>query len=302
MSRRFRWAPTPSGPLHLGNLFSMLLTWLDARVAGGEVLLRIDDLDSTRARPEFVQEIFRVVESLGLDWQLGPRSFEDFETGFSQKRSQGFYAAAFEEALACAPELFFACSCSRKDLSADLVYPGTCRSRGLPLVSDGTVTWRVRSELLPESARALGDVVLFRKERLFAYQWVSLQEDLRWKVTDIHRGEDLRSSTELQLGLAFALSSRGLHQYDAFSRVRFIHHPLILDGEKKLSKSEGAQAVGRWLGHPEKIFSAFLKWMGAQETGSVRTASDLLAWYRSSKADGFTPSFSARFQLSQLMD
>ncbi|MBU6375497.1 MAG: hypothetical protein KGQ59_05835, partial [Bdellovibrionales bacterium] len=91
-SRRFRWAPTPSGPLHLGNLFSILLTWLEARECSGEILLRIDDLDSTRARPEFVKEIFSVLKELDLDWDLGPQSFEEFERQYSQILSQDFYA------------------------------------------------------------------------------------------------------------------------------------------------------------------------------------------------------------------
>jgi glutamyl/glutaminyl-tRNA synthetase len=280
----------------------MLLTWLDARVAGGELLLRIDDLDSTRARPDFVREIFRVMESLDLDWNLGPHSFEEFEAQFSQKRSQDFYSAAFEEARAAAPELFYACSCSRKDLPSDSAYPGTCRSRGLPLAADGSVSWRVRSDLLPDSARTLGDVILFRKERLFAYQWVSLQEDLRWRITDIHRGEDLRSSTEFQLALSVALAERGLSQYLPFTRTQFIHHPLILGGDKKLSKSEGAQAAARWLDHPERIFAGFLKWIGWQDSGEVRTSRGLLALYRSRKVNGIDPSFSAQFQLFQLMD
>jgi len=280
----------------------MLLTWLDCRVTGGELLLRIDDLDSTRARPDFVREIFRVTESLGLDWDLGPRSFEDFESSFSQKLSQGFYAAKFETARACAPELFYACSCSRKDLPAGSVYPGTCRSRGLPLVSDGTVAWRIRSDLLPDFARRLGDVVLFRKERIFAYHWVSLQEDLRWKITDIHRGEDLKSSTELQLGLAHALSGRGLQDYEAFMQTHFLHHSLILEGQKKLSKSEGAQAASHWLGDPERLFRMFLKWIGWSEAGVPRTPQDLFDLYSSRVANGMTPSFSSHLQLVQLMD
>jgi glutamyl-tRNA synthetase len=280
----------------------MLLTWLDARTAGGELLLRIDDLDSTRARPDFIREIFRVVETLDLDWDLGPRSFEEFEAQFSQKLSQEFYSAAFEEARAAAPELFYGCVCSRKDLPADGIYPGTCRSRGLPLAADGSLSWRVRSDLLPESAGTLGDVILFRKERLFAYQWVSLQEDLRWRITDIHRGEDLRSSTDLQLGLAVALAQRGLRQYDAFTRVQFIHHPLILGGEKKLSKSEGAQAVAHWLTQPDKIFGGFLKWVGWHDAGKMRSAQELLAVYSSRKTNGIDPSFSSQFQLSELMD
>ena len=301
--RRFRWAPTPSGPLHLGNLFSMILAWLDCRVSGGELLLRIDDLDSTRARPEFVREIFELVTRVGLDWDLGPRTFEEFESSHSQKLAQDFYLAAFERAQARAPELFFACACSRRDLPADSVYPGTCRKRGLPLARDGSVAWRVRSDLLSDGARALGDVVLFRKERLFAYQWVSLQEDLRWQVTDIHRGEDLLPSSALQRGIASALASRGLVEYSGFAEVRFVHHPLILSGEKKLSKSEGAQAARAWVDDPPKLFGAFLKWMGwGGGAARVRDSRELLALYRERTTAGITPSFSSHLQLSALTD
>ena len=301
-SRRFRWAPTPSGPLHLGNLFSILLTWLEARESGGEILLRIDDLDSTRARPEFVKEIFSVLNALELDWDLGPRSFEEFEREYSQILSQSFYAAAFEEALRVAADLFFACDCSRSDLPVGQPYPGRCRLRGLPFYQDGSVAWRVMSELIPGAPAVLGDVVLYRKEKIFAYHWVSIQEDLRWGITDIHRGQDLRTSTELQSAFCQELARRGQEKYAQFERIRVVHHPLIFDGQKKLSKSAGATAVKNLLSDRQKIFKAFLCWLGWPHTQAPSSSTGLLELWLHERREGRKIRFTDNLQFSELVN
>ena len=300
--RRFRWAPTPSGPLHLGNLFSILLTWLEAREADGEILLRIDDLDSTRARAEFIHEIFQILESLELAWQLGPKSLGEFESQFSQKLSQEFYLQAFHEAHAVAPELFFACDCTRKELPAGVPYQGRCHERGLPFLRDGSLACRVRSDRLPGAPRGIGDAVIFRKEQLFAYHWVSILEDLRWQISDIHRGEDLRSSTEFQRALCRELARRGQEKYAQFEQIRFFHHPLILRGQKKLSKSEGAQAVKRLLSDRQKVFRAFLKWLGWASDAQLSRSSELLELWIQRRRAGFSPRFAGDLQFDQLVD
>lgn len=309
MNGRYRWAPTPSGPLHVGNLFSMILTWLEARCSGAELLLRIDDLDLTRARREHVDGIFYVLRSLELDWDLGPQNAEEFVEKYSQAHSQSYYQEFFEEALSQVPELFFVCECSRKDLQGHEVYSGKCRSRNLSFEQDGSTVWRVRSDLLDagvdrEAVDLVGDGVLFRKEKLFAYQWVSLVEDLRWGVTDIIRGEDLYSSSAIQLALARTLFKKGLPRYEAFTQTRFHHHPLIYDQSKKLSKSEGAMAVQTWLDEKEKLLSSFLKWVGwgkLVQTQAPAHVKDLLELYAFEKQKGREIEISKKWQLNELL-
>ncbi|MEQ8535610.1 MAG: glutamate--tRNA ligase family protein, partial [Imperialibacter sp.] len=92
-----RFAPTPSGFLHIGNIYSFLITWLLARKNNGQILLRIDDLDQERVRPEYVENIFRTLEWFGLDWDLGPSSVEQFEKEYSQLRRMEWYEAALQK-------------------------------------------------------------------------------------------------------------------------------------------------------------------------------------------------------------
>ncbi len=269
----------------------MVLTWLEARAVGAELLLRIDDLDSTRTRKEFICGIFEVLAAAGMDWDLGPRSPEEFETSFSQSLLQPEYASAFEEALAAAPELFFVCDCSRRVLAGKREYPGSCREKGLEFRSNGTTAWRVRSDLLPAGDDGIVDPVIYRKERLYSYQWVSLQEDLRWGVTDIVRGSDLRSSSGFQSALAEALSLRGIEMYSRFASVRFLHHPLILDGGRKVSKSEGAASARGLIDNPQAWIPGFQRWLGFSADPAVRELASLRDWYREKRTDGNAPEF-----------
>lgn len=225
-----RIAPTPSGYLHLGNLANFLLIEKLAQGEGGTIALRIDDCDGTRARPEFVQHIFETLDWLELAWQEGPRSAADFYAQFSQTTRKAYY---FQKLDALAPYLY-ACTCSRRDIEG--VYAGTCREKNLPFVP-GQTALRLHVNN-PELAALFGDVVLWRKDDGPAYQWASVVDDLEAGVNLIVRGEDLRSSTELQRYIAGILRPGG------FDGIRFVHHPL-LSGEdgKKLSKSQGASSV-----------------------------------------------------------
>jgi glutamyl-tRNA synthetase len=293
--RLFRWAPTPSGPLHVGNVFSFLLTALLARRAGAELLLRIDDLDATRARPEHVEDIFRVLERLGLAWTRGPRDAAEFRARHSQADRQSDYRAAFEKARAENPARFYVCECSRSEIqrasAGDGRYPGTCIDKDLEWrpgrvwrcrVPEGTqVAWsdEIAGECRVDLAREMGDFVIFRKEELFSYQWVSLVEDLREGVTDVVRGSDLRASTAAQLFLG---------EGTTFAKTRFWHHPLIKQGEKKLSKSEGAASAAPRLAAPggrEKILGAFAAWIGWGPSARFVSFEDLVRCFEARKGD-----------------
>ncbi|HNT28508.1 MAG TPA: glutamate--tRNA ligase family protein, partial [bacterium] len=137
---RSRLAPTPSGYLHIGNAFSFIVTWTLARRLGGTLLLRIDDLDTDRKRPDFVADIFDNLDWLGLDRQEGPRDIAEFDAAWSQDRRMPLYRAAMER-LKTIPGTLFACECSRGQLAhsgATGRYPGACRDKGLSLDAPGT--------------------------------------------------------------------------------------------------------------------------------------------------------------------
>lgn len=228
MSVRARLAPTPSGFLHWGNLLNFTLTWVHTRRAGGQLALRIDDLDAQRARPEYVEDIFSTLKWLGFEWDEGPQTAEEFQKNFTQTARTDEYRRWFKKFPS------YGCICSRQEVRSRTtkLYDGHCRDLGV----DG-IQRRWRSEL-PEN-----DVVLWRKEDAPAYHLVSLVEDLRLGTTLIIRGEDLRESSEVQRALARRLGAEG----ESFLQAHFMHHPLLLDetGEK-MSKSAGAAALRTW--------------------------------------------------------
>ncbi|MBE7179290.1 MAG: tRNA glutamyl-Q synthetase, partial [Mucilaginibacter polytrichastri] len=114
-ARHSRIAPTPSGFLHEGNAFSFVLTWLLVRQSGGKLRLRIDDYDLPRVRREFIEDIFRLLDWLGLDWDEGPQSPDDHTRNFSSKRRYDLYRNLLSVFLSF--ELAYTCSCSKKELA-----------------------------------------------------------------------------------------------------------------------------------------------------------------------------------------
>ncbi|MCF8257653.1 MAG: hypothetical protein K9J06_08875 [Flavobacteriales bacterium] len=245
---RTRIAPTPSGFLHEGNAFAFLLTAELAKRHGASVLLRIDDLDNDRKRPEYVEDIFLTLEWLEINWQEGPKNAAELESAWSQHHRLHLY----EEALTMLreKELVYACGCSRKQLAAfdsptDDAH--TCRSGNLLLDMPDTA-WRLRipkevevnfknlngetKVLLPDEL--LPDPVVRRRDGIPAYQVASVVDDHHFGIDLIVRGEDLLPSTAVQLFIAQQL---GL---DDFLNATFHHHPLILDEKgEKWSKSAG---------------------------------------------------------------
>lgn len=246
-----RFAPTPSGYLHTGNAFSFILTWLLARLQGGKILLRIDDLDNERLRPAYLDDIFYSLDWLGLDYDFGPSGAADFYGQWSQHKRMDLYRAALTNLEPC----LFACVCSRKQwqqASLDGQYPGTCIARQLPLASPDAV-WRL---LTPADAeicfRAAGcntprrerpadwmrHPVVRRKDGLPAYQLASVADDCHFGVNWVVRGQDLYASTVIQCYIAQKLGQV------AFADITFYHHPLLKGADgKKLSKSAGSTAL-----------------------------------------------------------
>lgn len=245
-----RLAPTPSGFLHLGNAVNFTLTWLLTRRAGGTLHLRIDDLDRARCRPVYLDNIFRTLDWLGLDYDHGPTGPTDFERHFSQQHCLPEYEAALQATRAAHPGLFYACRCSRAELARtaapDGCYPGTCQELQLPPDAPNAA-WRARvpsntTITFPDLAQGpqtvalaqeLGDFVVRKKDGAAAYQVASVLDDGRLGVNFIVRGLDLLPSTAAQLWLAQYLPG----QTD-FEQTQFLHHGLVLDETgQKLSKS-----------------------------------------------------------------
>ena len=132
-----RLAPTPSGFLHIGNGAAFVATWALARAYEGKILLRIDDLDAERMRPEYIEDIFKTLDWLGLDWDEGPFSVEDFFKNWSQH----LRVEAYEKALNDLAKMgrIYTCICSRKDIrlnSTNGLYPNTCRNNRLVIDND----------------------------------------------------------------------------------------------------------------------------------------------------------------------
>ena len=283
-----RLAPTPSGYLHVGNAYNFLLNWLSARASGGKVLLRIDDLDSDRVRDEYLDDIFRTLERLGLDWDIGPSSVADFKQNWSQTLRTDEYRKTL--ARLADRGLLFACTCSRKQLEDFATYPRHCNPKQIPL-STPDVAWRLDMEKIAvdsfedrlwghvrfETGAQVGCAVLRRRDAVPAYHIASLTDDLSFGVNFIARGMDLLPSTALQLRLAKLLDE------PAFARTVFWHHALVsgADGEK-LSKSAGATSLkqGREKGLPvSALLRDFARWTGMEDVTDVQTAADLLPFW-----------------------
>lgn len=245
---RSRIAPTPSGFLHIGNAYSFILTSQLVRQQQGTLLLRIDDMDGGRVRPEYLQDIFDTLDFLGVKYEEGPENVDDFNQHYSQKLRLPLYQKLLDKL--CATGLVYACSCSRKTL---LVSNNICicKTKKLPLETLDAA-WRIEvpantiiqfndeylgavsidlSELMP-------DFVIRKKDGMPAYQVSSLADDSHHHINYIVRGEDLLHSTAAQLYLA------KLAGVESFTHTQFYHHALVKNSNgEKLSKSAGATSI-----------------------------------------------------------
>jgi glutamyl-tRNA synthetase len=235
---RLRIAPTPSGFLHLGNAVNFTLIWLVARLNGAKILLRIDDVDTQRKRPEYVLDIFESLSWLGLDWDEGPGLLDtvdpvkEFEAQWSQHHRLPMYAGYLEKLRE--QRCLFACQKSRTERSL-LGETNRLVFRKQPFsLDDPQVAWRIFSEEHLE----LGDFVVRRRDGLPSYQLASFADDVYFRITHIVRGDDLVSSTAAQIFIATCLNQV------SFLHIKFLHHPLLFDTNgNKLSKSAGSSAL-----------------------------------------------------------
>jgi glutamyl/glutaminyl-tRNA synthetase len=250
-----RFAPAPTGYVHLGHVANALAVWGEARDRGGEVLLRIEDHDRDRCRPEYETALLDDLDWLGFVPDRYPTAA--FRAGRCESR-QSDRQAIYEGAAADlrARGLLYACRCSRRDIasasSTDLTagetrYPRTCRNLQLPF--DGDLGWRVRlpddevrfddARLGPQTqvpAAQCGDLLIRDRRGNWTYQFVVTVDDFRQEITDVIRGRDLLASTGRQILLGRLLGRA--------TPATFAHHELIMKSPtQKLSKSDGDTGV-----------------------------------------------------------
>jgi len=273
-----RFAPSPTGPLHFGSLLAAVASYCLARQAGGEWLLRMEDLDTPRVVPGAADDILRALETLGLEW--------DGEIVWQSRRSEAYEAAAQKLR---SRGLVFDCGCSRKEVLASAphpgeegpIYPGICRD-GLPegrkpralrvkvpndpvCFSDGVFGRREQ-----HLHTAVGDFVVKRADGLFAYQLAVVVDDAEAGVNQVVRGEDLLSSTPRQIYLQACLD---------LPTPSYVHIPLAVDASgEKLSKRHGA-ALSAEIAPGRAIFET-LVFLGQEPPSELErvAAEEVLRW------------------------
>jgi glutamyl-Q tRNA(Asp) synthetase len=235
-----RFAPSPTGSLHLGSLATAVASWLYARAANGRWLVRVEDIDTPRVVAGSAEEILSALTRYGLEW--------DGEVVWQSQRT-----ARYEEALERlrASGLVYDCACSRADLQraasapvgAEPVYPGTCRN-GLPKgkaarairfrVTDDVIAFDdlLRGRIEEHVGAQTGDFVVRRADGLFAYQLAVVVDDAEQGVTQVVRGIDLLGSTARQIALQRALG---------YPTPEYAHIPLVTNADgSKLGKRDGS--------------------------------------------------------------
>lgn len=297
-----RFAPTPSGDMHLGNAFAALLAWLDVRHVGGRMVLRIEDLDRERCSLEKAERLLADLRWLGLDWDEG-----GLAPGYVQSGRGEQYQAAF--ARLDAAGLVYPCYCSRAErLAANaphaadgtVVYAGRCQGlteeeRAAFAACGRRPAWRVT---VPDEdvafvdgnlgayrenlARDCGDFIIRRADGVFAYQLAVVVDDAAMGVTRVVRGDDLLSSAARQMWL---------HRTLGFEPPKFYHVPLLLAADgKRLAKRDGALAIRelRQEHEPEEIIGWLAHWAGLLDEPLPVAARELVGgfdWARVTKRD-----------------
>ena len=302
-----RFAPSPSGRIHLGNILCCLLAWLSARQKGGRVILRIEDLDIARCPRRYGEQMCRDIRWLGLDWDEGP-VIGGPSGPYEQSRRTALYQAALRRLEA--QGLVYPCFCTRAELHAasaphredgQVVYPGTCRGLTAEQAAErarrtgrapALRLWVPEEEItftdgpmgeyrewLPADC---GDFLLRRSDGIFAYQLAVVVDDAAMGVTEVVRGADLLASTPRQLLLYRLLG---------LEAPAFYHFPLLLgsDGQRlsKRNADAGLDTLGERYTAPE-ILGKLAYLAGFNPSAEPRSGESLLedfAWERVPRAD-----------------
>lgn len=283
-----RYAPSPSGVMHLGNLAACLLAWLDIRKLGGRLIFRMEDLDPERSSAEFAQNIASALTRLGLNWDEGYPA-----AGYSQGERTALYEDVFGQLLK--KDMLYPCYCSRSErLAASAPHPGEqrtdpgCKCRHFSAAQRRELeaagrrpAWKIKvpdktisftdghygsfSENLAES----GDFIIKRSDGVFAYQLAVSFDDMDMGIDRVVRGRDLLSSTARQIWLISELGGMA---------PQYCHAPLLVtDGSRKLSKRFGDLNTDSLLERysPEELLGYIAGLLGISD-GSAESAGSLL--------------------------
>jgi glutamyl-Q tRNA(Asp) synthetase len=290
-----RFAPAPTGYLHLGHLVNALYTWGIARATGGRVILRVEDHDRGRSRPEYEEALLDDLERLGLTPdEPSPGDFRAGSTPYRQSDAGAAYEAALD--LLRGDGLVYACDCARSTFAAwaakrgrpwsGIGCPGGCRERSLPedegtglrvAVGAGTERWvDLLAGPMAEEPASSGDLLARDRSGNWTYAFCVVVDDARHGVDLVIRGRDLLDATPVQLRLARLLGRA--------TPPRFLHHPLIrrVSGQK-LSKAEGDTAVRALLDagrSPAELFGLAARLAGLQGSPDPIEAAHLADLFR----------------------
>lgn len=254
-----RFAPTPSGRIHLGNIFCSLLAWLSARATGGRIILRIEDLDPNRTSKELALQLEQDLSFLGLDWDEGGSRGGEHAPYFQQERT-AYYQEVYDRLNSMG--LLYPCFCSRTALHAaeaphtsdgEPIYSGHCRHLSPAQVEEAmrrrtpsirlsvpdkviSFTDRHYGLIAQRLSTECGDFIVRRADGVFAYQLAVVTDDAAMGVNEVVRGRDLLASTPRQLYL---------YELLGWKPPRFCHVPLLLapDG-RRLSKRDADLDLG----------------------------------------------------------
>lgn len=283
-----RFAPSPTGRMHAGNIYAALSAWLVAKSQGGTIVLRIEDLDRDRSKAEYISAVQRDFELLGLTWDHGPFFQHDRDEAYLEA-----FSALEREGLV------YPCFCTRADLHAasaphrgeKFVYPGTCRGltaeqiaeksmRRAPAqrlrVSDAAYSFEdmVQGRYEQNLAHDCGDFLIRRSDQAFAYQLAVVVDDAAQGVTSIVRGVDLLCSTPQQLYLQELLG---------LDHPRYAHIPLLVaERNRRLSKRDHDAGIEELLARfktPEAIIGHIAGICGLAPTCDPATPEQLLATF-----------------------
>ncbi len=241
-----RFAPSPTGPLHLGHAYSAMVAHDMATASGGTFLLRIEDIDQTRARPQWEAQIYDDLAWLGLHWP---------EPVMKQSDRISVYQDAVR--MMWNQRLIYPCSCNRKDVLAaasapqegapiigpdGVVYPGTCKKQGQrrgPVPTTAALRLDMsKADVTSDLAQTAGDIVISRCEMGTSYHLSVVIDDAAQGVTDVVRGEDLENATPIHILLQNMLG---------LPTPRYHHHRLIRDENgKRLAKRDDARALSKY--------------------------------------------------------
>ena len=285
----WRFAPSPTGRMHAGNIFAALVAWLVAKSQGGSMVLRVEDLDRERSKPQFIDGVQRDFETLGLTWDHGP---------FFQSTRDEAYRAAFDEL--CGRDLVYPCYCTRADLHAASaphrgekpVYPGTCRWLSTDERAEREAAGRHPAQrlMVPDEVVSFddlvqgptsqclstecGDFLIRRSDGAFAYQLAVVVDDAAQGVNSVVRGVDLLCSTPQQIYLQRLL---GLPE------ATYAHVPLLVgEQDRRLSKRDKDAALDELLVRfktPEAVIGHIAGKTGLAPTSDPVTPEELLATF-----------------------